>query len=138
MKSPKNLSHKPIISVNDYDKIDGIYANDTDARALSIGNAQYDSEQLSLKVWRKYKNEKWSRQSEELPIHRAFDLSILALASFIKSNDFKYNNGHFDIEIDEESKLEEIIEYYSENKEFLKPRIIELKKVMDEFLDRNL
>ena len=38
MESPKHLSHKPIISVNDYDKIDALYANKkTDVKALSIG-----------------------------------------------------------------------------------------------------
>ena len=30
MNSPKHLSHKPIISVNDYDKIDALYADKTD------------------------------------------------------------------------------------------------------------
>lgn len=35
---------------------------------------------LSAKVWR-YTGEKWSRQSEELPIHRVFDLASLLCAS---------------------------------------------------------
>ena len=52
MESPKNLSHLPIVSVNDYDQIDGQYFNDTDARALSIGRSTWDKEQISLKVWR--------------------------------------------------------------------------------------
>lgn len=34
---------------------------------------------LSAKVWR-YTGEKWSRQSEELPIHRVFDLASLLWA----------------------------------------------------------
>ena len=45
-KSPKNLGHKPIVSVNDYDKVDGMYRNNTDARALSIGWAQYDADEI--------------------------------------------------------------------------------------------
>lgn len=40
MESPKHLSHRPIISVNDYDTIDGLYANKTDVKALSIGMAE--------------------------------------------------------------------------------------------------
>ena len=48
MESPKNLSHKPIISVNDYDKIDAQYRTNTDVRALSIGTAQYDKNEISL------------------------------------------------------------------------------------------
>ena len=35
MKSPKHLSHKPLVSVNDYDKVDGMYRNNTDAKATS-------------------------------------------------------------------------------------------------------
>ncbi len=51
MKSPKHIQHQPIISVNDYDKIDALYANHIDVKALSIGKAQYDNNQISLKVW---------------------------------------------------------------------------------------
>jgi hypothetical protein len=35
---------------------------------------------LSAKVWR-YTGEKWSRQSEELPMHRVFDLASLLCAA---------------------------------------------------------
>ena len=35
---------------------------------------------ISAKVWR-YTGEKWSRQSEELPIHRVIDLAILVCRS---------------------------------------------------------
>ena len=52
MNSPKHLKHKPIISVNDYDKIDAQYRKNTDVRALSIGKAQYDEDEISLKVCR--------------------------------------------------------------------------------------
>ena len=34
MKAPTHLKHKPIISANDYDKIDAQYSEDTDVRAL--------------------------------------------------------------------------------------------------------
>ena len=78
MKSPKHLSHKPLVSVNDYDKVDGMYRNNTDAKALSIGYAQYDNNEIAMKVWR-HVNGHWSRQSEELPIHRNLDLTILLL-----------------------------------------------------------
>ena len=35
---------------------------------------------ISAKVWR-YTGEKWSRQSEELPLHRVLDLAILVCRS---------------------------------------------------------
>lgn len=87
MKSPKHLSHKPIISVNDYDKLDALYVNHTDVKALSIGEAQYDGNYISLKVWRK-PNNRWSRQSEELPIHRNI--------GFVNSVHYRIINRHFE------------------------------------------
>lgn len=82
MDAPTHLKHKPLVSISDYDLNDGIYANETDAMALSIGRAQYgsDKEDLSAKVWRKPKG-KWSRMSEELPVHRVLDLTILYLSA---------------------------------------------------------
>lgn len=46
MESPKHLKHSPIVSVNDYDKIDGLYFEHTDAKALSIGQASYDKNDI--------------------------------------------------------------------------------------------
>ncbi len=54
--------------------------NNTDVKALSIGTAQYDFDEISLKVWR-HTGIKWSRQNEELPLHRNIDLNILLIAS---------------------------------------------------------
>lgn len=81
MKIPTQLKHAPVITVPDYDQIDGRYANlpESDAKGLSIGLAQWNTRgkiDLSAKVWR-YTGEKWSRQSEELPLHRVLDLAIL-------------------------------------------------------------
>ena len=59
--------------------IDGRYAYDTDTKGLSLGLAQWNDRgkvDISAKVWR-YTGEKWSRQSEELPLHRVLDLAIL-------------------------------------------------------------
>ena len=46
MKAPTNLNHKPIISVNDYEKFEPNYPNTTDVRALSIGKAQYNQNDI--------------------------------------------------------------------------------------------
>jgi hypothetical protein len=51
-ESPKHLGHKPLVSINDYKTIDGMYRGDTDAKALSIGRAQYDEDEIAMKVWR--------------------------------------------------------------------------------------
>lgn len=79
MKIPAHLKHKPIIQVENYARIDGPYADDTDAMGLSVGIAQWNGPgwtELSAKVWRNT-GEKWSRQSEELPLHRVIDLATL-------------------------------------------------------------
>lgn len=92
IKIPTHLKHKPIIAVDNYDKIDSKYAGKADARSLSIGTAQYDHSEISLKVWRNV-NDKWSRQSEELPIHRNIDLSILFIASLLTDINSNYSHS---------------------------------------------
>ena len=79
MKIPTTLKHKPVIVAENYENIDGRYQYDSDAKGLSLGLAQWNDRgrvDISAKVWR-YTGEKWSRQSEELPIHRGLDMAIL-------------------------------------------------------------
>lgn len=79
MKIPTSLKHKPVIVSDDYDLIDGRAAENSDAKGLSLGLAQWNDRgrvEISAKVWR-YTGEKWSRQSEELPLHRVIDLALL-------------------------------------------------------------
>lgn len=83
MKIPTTLKHKPVIVSEDYEHIDGRNADNTTAKGLSLGLAQWNDRgkvDISAKVWR-YTGEKWSRQSEELPIHRVLDLAILICRS---------------------------------------------------------
>jgi hypothetical protein len=79
MKIPNHLKHKSVIAVEDYDLIDGPYAGHTDAKGLSLGLAQWNDRgqvDISAKVWR-HTGEKWSRQSEEMPLHRVLDLALM-------------------------------------------------------------
>lgn len=79
MKIPTTLKHKPVIVSENYENIDGRQAGNSDAKGLSLGLAQWNDRgrvDISAKVWR-YTGEKWSRQSEELPLHRVIDLAIL-------------------------------------------------------------
>jgi hypothetical protein len=79
MKIPTSLKHKPVIVSENYENVDGRYAYNTDAKGLSLGLAQWNDRgkvDISAKVWR-YTGEKWSRQSEELPLHRVLDLAVL-------------------------------------------------------------
>ncbi len=83
MQIPTTLKHKPVIVSENYGNVDGRYAYNTDAKGLSLGLAQWNDRgklDISAKVWR-YTGEKWSRQSEELPMHRVLDLAILICRS---------------------------------------------------------
>ena len=93
MKIPKTLKHKPVIVTEDYENIDGRKAYNTDAKGLSLGLAQWNDRgklDVSAKVWR-YTGEKWSRQSEEMPMHRVLDLAILTCRSYLYfQNAYRY------------------------------------------------
>lgn len=78
MKIPTNLKHKPVIEVPDYERIDSPNGYEP-AQGLSLGLAQWNDRgrvDVSAKIWR-HTGEKWSRQSEEMPLHRVIDLAIL-------------------------------------------------------------
>lgn len=80
MEIPTNLKHAPVFTVENYEDIDGrLTKEETDTKGLSLGIAQWSKRgnyDVSAKVWR-YTGEKWSRQSEELPLHRVLDLAIM-------------------------------------------------------------
>lgn len=79
MRIPTTLKHKPVIAVNNYEQVDGRQAYKSDTKGLSVGLAQWNDRgkiDISAKVWR-YTGEKWSRQSEEMPLHRVLDLALL-------------------------------------------------------------
>lgn len=93
MKIPTTLKHKPVIISENYENVDGRYAYNSDAKGLSLGLAQWNDRgklDISAKVWR-YTGEKWSRQSEELPLHRVLDLAILVARTKLHFRDaYKY------------------------------------------------
>jgi hypothetical protein len=84
MKIPTHLKHKPVVCAEGYDRIDGKYAANTDAQGLSLGLAQWNDRgnvDISAKIWR-HSGEKWSRQSEEMPMHRVLDLAIMICKAY--------------------------------------------------------
>lgn len=142
MKCPTHLSHKPIVSVDDYDKIDGRYAGNSDAKALSVGLAQYDENSISAKVFRQTNN-KWSRQSEELPLHRVLDLAILIVSLYYPLNNaqvppiiagypkdnVKKPATHLQPTVQED--LQALYNYLSRDDNFLRPRLKELRDLLN-------
>lgn len=140
-KIPMNLSHKPVIKVEEYGKFDGEHGNNSDAKGLSLGFAQYDEKQISAKVWR-HSSIKWSRQSEELPLNRVLDLTLLILKTkiFLKKGksdkDFIFGERE-ELKIDFENTeiFEGIFEKYDQM--YLTERILEIKKTIEEIENLN-
>ena len=100
MKIPTILKHKPVIVSENYENIDGRYAYNSDTKGLSLGLAQWNDRgkvDISAKVWR-YTGEKWSRQSEELPMHRVIDLAILICRAKLYFREAYRQNDLFDRE----------------------------------------
>lgn len=80
---PRHLKHRPVVLLG-YSSHDGMYAGDTDCQYLSLGWAQWDPRTLSVKILR-YIDGRWSRQSEEVPLHRVLDAALL-IASTVEQS----------------------------------------------------
>ena len=106
---PQNLSHKPVYAIP-YEAFDGFRAGKTDARFFSVGLAQYDHDEVSVKIFR-HTGEKWTRQSEEIPIHRLID-AVTFLASAVYGAD----NGNIEFEAGTFEKQIEHLEISRENR----------------------
>lgn len=122
-KAPWWLKHKPIITVP-YEGIDSD-AGAGDARFLTIGHSTWDPKDYSAKVLRWLADkERWSRQSEELPLWRVLDLAILLIA--VKNEKHSYLE-----EYEQDPKSVYDLKVFIKNMKELDQRIIELKKVLE-------
>jgi len=128
MSIPKHLKHKPILGVENYEIIDGKYAGNSDAKAISIGKAQWDNNEISAKVFR-HTGTKWSRQSEELPLHRVLDLANLILSAYLQKQGNYVQSTILNEEIIEPDEYEKIKEYIKDNP-YLEERIRELQNTL--------
>lgn len=145
METPTHLSHKPIVHVKNYNEKDAQFSNNTDAQSLSIGFAQWDKHleikdrDISVKVWRHNKEHgKWSRHSEELPMHRVIDLSILLIASLIKDEKVHSSDSILGETIidSEKENFKYIYKYYQEHKckREIDKKIVELERLIKKFI----
>ena len=71
---PQHLDHKPVFALP-YAAFDGPYAGCTDIQFVTVGLAQYDPDEVSIKTMR-HTGVKWTRQAEELPLHRPIDMTL--------------------------------------------------------------
>jgi hypothetical protein len=144
---PQHLAHKPIYAFP-YEHFDGIYAEGTDVKYISVGIAQYDCESISIKTMR-YTGEKWTRQAEELPLHRVIDMTLfLAKVLFENQNETvkipkeTFLSQESDILIRKESRsygeMATYKEFIKENGQLLKDRFNVLRNVLDDLAGRGL
>lgn len=133
MATPTHLDHKPILSVDDYAPHDGIYKNATDAESLSVGSAQYDDNEIAAKVFRRV-NGRWSRLSEELPLHRVIDLGTVVLKAILESAGVRTPSTTLNLTLQDPTRLKDIHAYYVNNRADLLPKLRELKTLLDYFM----
>ena len=131
-----NLSHTPIVSV-DYEHFD-VYG---DAKYLSIGWATWsphppisdDDNGYSAKIFRLLhegeETQRWSRQSEELPLWRVLDLAILVVSQITGKE-----TNCFNVELaGKPENLEKLNRFLAEHKEALyDPRLRELRRLLQD------
>ncbi|MBF0620929.1 MAG: hypothetical protein HQL54_03295 [Magnetococcales bacterium] len=123
---PTRLRHKSIymMDYSFYDGINSINRKDgkpkkSDCRYLSFGLSQWSPNEISIKFLR-YTGNKWSRLSEELPIHRFIDSAIfLTKVLFSKNEIVKFEKGTFmhqgeDVFLEKEQRNRRELEHYEE------------------------
>ncbi len=137
---PQHLAHKPVYALP-YEQFDGIYAGDTDTYFLSIGLSQWNPDEVSVKTMR-HTGVKWTRQAEEMPLHRAIDITL-----FLAKVVFDQRHGRVDIpsgtflnqdaaisitpEIRGYGEMSSYNAFFSEHLELLKDRLNALADVLN-------
>lgn len=81
---PTWLQHKPVIAC-DYGELDDSLGgfDHGDARFISVGHAQYNFKEASVKMFR-WSSGRWSRQSEEVPVQRLPYMMAMLLAAIYR------------------------------------------------------
>ena len=129
MNIPDYLSHYPIVGV-DYEKKD---SSAGDAKFLSLGLATWAKgyKDYSAKVFRLSNEgepgERWSRQSEELPLWRVLDLATL-LVSQIRN----IKSSLEEEQVSGDDAYAELQSFLKENYGEYMPRLMELKRLLTE------
>lgn len=120
---PTWLKHYPIIACN-YRQINP--DDYEDAKFISVGRAQYNCEEASVKIFRR-SVERWSRQSEEVPIQRLGYMMEMLLATIFQCQNRE--GEPFQSEV-----MEEIIS--PQDLDFLRDQIQEFRHPIFESLAR--
>lgn len=123
---PTWLNHKPIIS-SFYPDYTGI---SDDALFLSAGRAQYDHLSMSVKLFRT-DGSRWSRQSEEIPIERVPDFTLMLLAAINISKNLNKGKTLLNEQVISVEDLSFISDAIDLNKERIKKSLVEIKRLIN-------
>ena len=122
-RAPEGRRHWPVLTV-DYHSIDED-AGYGDAHFMDIGQATWDKEDYSAKLWRwAEKGKCWSPQGEELPLSRVLDLAILVVAAV---NEEKSMLGEY---LQNEDREESLNQYIRDSIQTLGPKLDELRRLL--------
>lgn len=72
------MNEKIVMVSNDYDRVDGRNAYESDIKRLTLGEPMLEENknmQIAVQIWKKYKDGELVL-AQELPIHQVFDLMI--------------------------------------------------------------
>ena len=95
MSFPEQIAHKPVFALP-YNAHDPRQPGDSDVQWLSVGWSQWDDDEPSAKVVR-FSGERWSRQSEELPLARLIDLVTVVAHVYAGNGDqIEFPEGFFE------------------------------------------
>ena len=120
-KAPEGRTHEPVITI-DYERKD---AEAGDAKFLTLGKSTWNKEDFSAKIWRWAENgERWSRQSEELPLWRVLDLATLVVSTIYQKQ------SNLDEFVQNEQEKVALENYLDDNMRMLGPKLMELKRIL--------
>jgi len=133
---PDHILHTPVFVVP-YFEHDPDREGDTDAQYISVGWSQWNDEEPSVKVVRYAKSGRWSRQSEELPLSRMVDLTILTALAYGRGPGFttldagtlQNQNGPIDVAYGSKRDRQWLVDTLRED-ETLRARLRKLYEVL--------
>jgi hypothetical protein len=126
MKKELCASYQPAIIVSEYNKQDGHFAPDSEVTALSIGTVGADTGDISAAVH--VSGELW-----ELPAHRLFDLTILALSALRKGEALVHPATTLDETVLSEDSHQKLRETYVRSQNVIDCRIKEIKGLLEAY-----
>lgn len=135
-KAPRSghLKHKAVISTTNYQYIDHpALGSGTDARALSMGLATWNPNEISAKIWR-YNGSQWKRSSEEMPLHRILDCTIMIISALLNARDGNLENHFLDLDILDKGEVILLNDFLTKNKDMLGERLEEISLLLRKYL----